>query len=772
MLLTVTVERQVLDLLVSAGPEGLTIRQLQAALGDIPVRSLETLLTRMEKTQNPPHLCDYRIQSVYETYGREKRLRYFTVAGYHERCRLDGLGDLPDLKDFSHPDLAGGFAILNLEEFYKTPQAFKELAENMQTSVKTTGGRKATALAAARRNGTSAAVPVKRGRPKKQVAQEANMEENESGAVDSAAGTEAVGKPKKKARVPKEKPEKGPEGEPKKKGRPRKSQPQPETLPEHSTTELPHADTPVDASPSEQAPDRPGPSAAVCADVSVPTSLAGSTNDSTVDAMKRPRSAAESADVEENPQPKKKGKARKSDAVDENAPPPIKGRPRKYPPGTTSSQRKKILDERRALGLEAPSKRPKKGSKDAKGDVSGSAAPSVGSPAPDASMLEGLADTADQQSALRVSGDTTMALDQTSPSIPLPEAAPVPVEALQAVSSAPTVQAAVESTVAPNQGGIPVPAMSRGEPMQSQNLSASTPSVDVAEAAPSVSETNKAAEPAALQIPKKRGRPRKSNPLTETTSSVITQDAVPSTVSPGPVQTAQPAQETAASAEQGRPVRSTKKQKLDTAVEKPKRTGKPRKSQAAAATSAGEADASTSLIDQPLATGVAVSPSSVAAPPPPEAVSINLIPKEEEQYNTFTDVDSVVPVTSATDSLQENGAEADTRAPEITAQDVETADRAETLRISDETDTIEVSSDLPVAYVSLAHEEGREIDADSTTRPTEIPSSAIVLNLPAMPEPLPAGPIDAEEHTPMDIAPHVTIVPAKPDVEKSTGENH
>lgn len=134
ILITIPVEKQLIDLLIEAGAQGLTIRDMKGALGELNSRTLEAILGRYERSVHPPHLCDYAIQSVLETVGREKRLRWFSLAGYHERCRLDGLTDLPGMKQFTYPEEAGGFSRLETIGFYETPLAFREFASTWNTN--------------------------------------------------------------------------------------------------------------------------------------------------------------------------------------------------------------------------------------------------------------------------------------------------------------------------------------------------------------------------------------------------------------------------------------------------------------------------------------------------------------------------------------------------------------------------------------------------------------------------------------------------------------
>ncbi|KAK0478540.1 hypothetical protein IW261DRAFT_1551813 [Armillaria novae-zelandiae] len=67
-----TIHKQIIDLLEESGTKGMTLN-----------RTIELLLTRAEKVQPPSHLSDLGISGLMETFGRERRHRYYTVSAYH-----------------------------------------------------------------------------------------------------------------------------------------------------------------------------------------------------------------------------------------------------------------------------------------------------------------------------------------------------------------------------------------------------------------------------------------------------------------------------------------------------------------------------------------------------------------------------------------------------------------------------------------------------------------------------------------------------------------
>ena len=325
-------------------------------MGDLNSRIIETVLTHAEKAIDPPHLCDFRIQSVLETQGREKRLRWFTVAGYHERCRVDGLADLPDQRDFSHPELAGGFSILESTGFYETPAAFEAYANGMNTSSRdqkpnqTTGrpasytkqARAIAAMEVAVAEGRAplhelealrAEPPRKRGRPpgpsktvKKPKLASAHRdtsalieEETDSGSIDGQKQKGKRSRKRKATEAIEGQQHRGLTQQPKTKKQKGKVQDA-----EKSTTGL---TSEIDELEEQQ------------------------------------QSDVESQETDKaTTMPKKKKPKRAQDPGPNGTPPPqpVRGRPRKYPLGTTNFQRVKLLAERREAGLEPPSKKPAK----------------------------------------------------------------------------------------------------------------------------------------------------------------------------------------------------------------------------------------------------------------------------------------------------------------------------------------------------------------------------------------------------------------------------
>ncbi|KAK4704007.1 hypothetical protein P7C70_g2212, partial [Phenoliferia sp. Uapishka_3] len=145
---TASIERQIFDLLAQADMEGLTNRDLRHALGGYNSRTIESLFTRYIRDKPPAHLSDYTVHALFETVGRQKRLRYFLLPGYRRRCIRDGIAD-PSLEeglDIVPAVPIGGFARLE-RGFYKDADDLEEILS--ETPVKSTYGKQTPHAAAA-----------------------------------------------------------------------------------------------------------------------------------------------------------------------------------------------------------------------------------------------------------------------------------------------------------------------------------------------------------------------------------------------------------------------------------------------------------------------------------------------------------------------------------------------------------------------------------------------------------------------------------------------
>ncbi|KAI5123716.1 hypothetical protein M0805_000310 [Coniferiporia weirii] len=88
---TMTLHKQIIDLMQDSSATGITLNELSDHLNSFDKRTLELLISRMERQAPPSHLADLCIIQVLETHGRERRYRFFTLSGYSELMAREGL---------------------------------------------------------------------------------------------------------------------------------------------------------------------------------------------------------------------------------------------------------------------------------------------------------------------------------------------------------------------------------------------------------------------------------------------------------------------------------------------------------------------------------------------------------------------------------------------------------------------------------------------------------------------------------------------------------
>ncbi|KAG1730414.1 uncharacterized protein EDB91DRAFT_786767 [Suillus paluster] len=108
-----TIQKQVSDLLEEAGSSGRTLYEICGALGNFDKRTIELMLTRAAKSRPPAHLSDLGTADFMESFGRERRHRYYTLAAYKTVMASENLEDTT----MSYVDIdlskAGDFAVFN-----------------------------------------------------------------------------------------------------------------------------------------------------------------------------------------------------------------------------------------------------------------------------------------------------------------------------------------------------------------------------------------------------------------------------------------------------------------------------------------------------------------------------------------------------------------------------------------------------------------------------------------------------------------------------------
>lgn len=96
------------------------MQELSDRLGSYDKKTLELLISRMERQAPPPHLADLSVVQLSETHGRERRHRFFTLEGYSNLVAREGL-EQPSTR-YTVEDLAraGYFMLERKMDFYET----------------------------------------------------------------------------------------------------------------------------------------------------------------------------------------------------------------------------------------------------------------------------------------------------------------------------------------------------------------------------------------------------------------------------------------------------------------------------------------------------------------------------------------------------------------------------------------------------------------------------------------------------------------------------
>ncbi|KAG1841331.1 hypothetical protein DFJ58DRAFT_845058 [Suillus subalutaceus] len=113
-----TIQKQVSDVLEEAGSSGRTLHEICSALGNFDKRTIELLLTRAAKSRPPAHLSDLGTADFMESFGRERRHRYYTLAAYTTVMASEKLGDTTTSYVDIDVSKAGDFAVFHEAMFY------------------------------------------------------------------------------------------------------------------------------------------------------------------------------------------------------------------------------------------------------------------------------------------------------------------------------------------------------------------------------------------------------------------------------------------------------------------------------------------------------------------------------------------------------------------------------------------------------------------------------------------------------------------------------
>ncbi|KAG2123565.1 hypothetical protein DEU56DRAFT_45236 [Suillus clintonianus] len=140
-----TIQKQVSDLLEEAGSSGRTLHEICNALGNFDKRTIELLLTRAVKSQPPAHLSDLGTADFMESFGRERRHRYYTLAAYTAVMASEKLEDTTTPYVDIDLSKAGDFAVFHEAMFYDDDEAlhhYEDTFKDKEGAKMKTGGKK------------------------------------------------------------------------------------------------------------------------------------------------------------------------------------------------------------------------------------------------------------------------------------------------------------------------------------------------------------------------------------------------------------------------------------------------------------------------------------------------------------------------------------------------------------------------------------------------------------------------------------------------------
>lgn len=98
-------------------------QELSDTLGRFDKRTIELLMTRLEKYPPPAHIADLGVAELMETHGRERRHRYYTVAAYHALVARENLHDSTSRYTNFEFSSVGDFLPVDSSLFYENEAA-------------------------------------------------------------------------------------------------------------------------------------------------------------------------------------------------------------------------------------------------------------------------------------------------------------------------------------------------------------------------------------------------------------------------------------------------------------------------------------------------------------------------------------------------------------------------------------------------------------------------------------------------------------------------
>lgn len=184
--MNVTIHKQISDMLEGAGTTGMTLhvccsiffrsqginclQDITSALLQFDRRTVELILGRAEKVHPPAHLKDLTTVALMETSGRERRIRYYTLAAYRELMAKENLHDVTSALSSVDLSTAGEFCPMESSLFYDDLKVLKSHQDRFRAAYP--GGGQTAKARKPKVNLKNPIMPdgtVKKGRPRKQT---------------------------------------------------------------------------------------------------------------------------------------------------------------------------------------------------------------------------------------------------------------------------------------------------------------------------------------------------------------------------------------------------------------------------------------------------------------------------------------------------------------------------------------------------------------------------------------------------------------------------
>jgi hypothetical protein len=182
-------------------------QELSNSLCKFDKRTIELLLTRAERNQPPSHLSDLGTAELMETFGRERRHRYYTVAAFRTLVAREALDDsATGYTDIDYSAI-GGFSSIHPDAFFQDERILMIYSDSFKDKLNA-GSRKYKLKNPIMPDGS-----VKIGRPRKTPAngsKAGHKRKRDEGDEDDVGGQETHvktivkprrGRPPKKPRV-------------------------------------------------------------------------------------------------------------------------------------------------------------------------------------------------------------------------------------------------------------------------------------------------------------------------------------------------------------------------------------------------------------------------------------------------------------------------------------------------------------------------------------------------------------------------------------------